>query len=230
MRHEHCERPLAMAIFTDECQASARAYGLGEARPSPIDSIRVLANPIAEALIGRAHPVTPILWFGPVIVFGWYHALAAGRNLISTAALFLSGWLAWTLIEYLLHRVLFHMRARTPAGRLRVFLLHGYHHTYPNDRMRLVAPPLMSWPPAIVVALCYYAAFPTAWAPIFAGTAAGYVAYDWVHYYTHHFRPRRGVGRWLRRYHMLHHYDDSAAYFGVSSPLWDLVFGTYRSP
>ncbi len=56
----------------------------------------------------------------------------------------------------------------------------------------------------------------------------GYLAYDWTHYYTHHFRPRRGLGKWLRTYHLRHHYHDPNAYFGISSPLWDLLFGTFH--
>ena len=63
-----------------------------------------------------------------------------------------------------------------------------------------------------------------------SGTVTGYIAYDWIHYYTHHFSPKNRVGRWLKRYHLLHHFDEhhGTKRFGVSNPLWDLVFGTYR--
>ena len=117
----------------------------------------------------------------------------------------------------------------TPPERLRAFLLHGYHHEFPDDPMRLVAPPLMSWPIGVAIALILYALIgPPSWLPMFAGMSAGYLAYDWIHYYTHHFHPRRGIGKWLRSYHMLHHFQDRESRFGVSSPLWDLVFGTYK--
>jgi sterol desaturase/sphingolipid hydroxylase (fatty acid hydroxylase superfamily) len=58
----------------------------------------------------------------------------------------------------------------------------------------------------------------------------GYIAYDWVHYYTHHFHPRGGIGKWMRVYHLRHHYQDPDAHYGVSSPLWDVVFSTVRGP
>ena len=40
----------------------------------------------------------------------------------------------------------------------------------------------------------------------FAGTVAGYIVYDSVHYVLHHRQPRTALGAWLRRYHMLHHH------------------------
>jgi sterol desaturase/sphingolipid hydroxylase (fatty acid hydroxylase superfamily) len=54
----------------------------------------------------------------------------------------------------------------------------------------------------------------------------GYVAYDMIHYATHHFPMRWGVLKALKRYHMLHHYKTPNERFGVSSPTWDAVFGT----
>jgi sterol desaturase/sphingolipid hydroxylase (fatty acid hydroxylase superfamily) len=34
----------------------------------------------------------------------------------------------------------------------------------------------------------------------------------------------------LRAYHQRHHHEHAQSRFGVSSPLWDLVFGTYAPP
>ncbi|MCA9606168.1 MAG: sterol desaturase family protein, partial [Myxococcales bacterium] len=106
------------------------------------------------------------------------------------------------------------------------------HHDFPNDPMRLVLPPIGIWPVAVVVGAVYWAAFTYSgfgdyfWV-VFGGTALGYIAYDWLHYYTHHFNPKGGPGKWLKRYHMLHHFDSPHHRFGITSPLWDLVFGTY---
>ena len=121
------------------------------------------------------------------------------------------------------------MSAETPKEKFRQFMVHGYHHEFPNDKLRLVAPPLMSWPIAAVVLVLYHYLFGALMWAVFAGTAAGYVAYDWIHYYTHHFKPGNPVGKWLKSYHLLHHFDelDGHGRYGVSSPLWDFVFGTY---
>jgi sterol desaturase/sphingolipid hydroxylase (fatty acid hydroxylase superfamily) len=193
-------------------------------------SVRVFESDWIEAFLARAHPVTPLLWFGPIVGFAAYRTLRADPSeQLLAAPLFVAGWLAWSLIEYVLHRFIFHIDAHTPKERLRAFLMHGYHHEFPDDKMRLVAPPLMSWPLAVVLAvLTHWFLGGERWLPAYAGMAVGYLAYDYIHYYTHHFRPRRGIGKWLRSYHMLHHYDNRMSRFGVSSPLWDFVFGTYE--
>jgi sterol desaturase/sphingolipid hydroxylase (fatty acid hydroxylase superfamily) len=62
--------------------------------------------------------------------------------------------------------------------------------------------------------------------PVFAGTATGYLLYDLTHYATHHYPMRRGYLKFLKRHHMQHHYKTPNARYGVSSPIWDWVFGT----
>jgi sterol desaturase/sphingolipid hydroxylase (fatty acid hydroxylase superfamily) len=216
--------------LTPECREAAHRYASGLPDPDRARSIRVFKSDFVEKVLGRAHPITPIIWFGPVMAYGIWRGISDGHGALGTLGLFAAGWLAWTLMEYLLHRFLFHWKGTGPSGEMRAFLMHGYHHEYPDDGMRLVAPPMMSWGPAALVALAWWAILGARlWAPVFAGTVAGYVAYDWIHYYTHHARPRFALGKWLRRYHMLHHHKSENAYYGVSSPLWDLVFGTWRS-
>ncbi len=63
--------------------------------------------------------------------------------------------------------------------------------------------------------------------PAFAGFLTGYLVYDLMHYATHHFPMRKGIWKQLKRLHMQHHYKYPNQLFGVSSPIWDLVFSTY---
>ncbi len=173
----------------------------------------------------QAHPITPGIWFGWIVVWGlWSGASDFGLGVIP---LFLGGFFITTFIEYVLHRWIFHFEPKTSKERLQVFLLHGYHHEFMNDPMRLVLPPIGIWPVAAIFAVIWYFVFGAYWLPVYAGTAAGYVAYDWIHYYTHYFNPKGGIGRWLKRYHMLHHHDSPNHRYGITSPLWDFVFGTY---
>lgn len=65
--------------------------------------------------------------------------------------------------------------------------------------------------------------------PLTSGLLVGYIIYDLTHYATHHFPIRGKVLRYLKRYHMLHHYKTPDQRFGVSSPLWDVVFRTKPS-
>jgi sterol desaturase/sphingolipid hydroxylase (fatty acid hydroxylase superfamily) len=196
--------------------------------------------------MSRAHPVTPGVWFGPFIVWALVTTPAriarmpGGTGHLDTIArttplLFIAGVVVFSLFEYALHRLAFHglMRWAVKDARVRfaAFMAHGYHHEFPDDRSRLVMPPMISWPLAALFAGLYLGLLgPERGLPMLAGTMTGYIAYDWIHYYTHHFRPRSRLGKWLRAYHLRHHHQDPNAFFGISSPLWDLAFGTYRSP
>lgn len=216
--------------YTQECLDASEGV-LPTKRSERKVSIRVFENDFMEFVLGRAHPVTPIIWFGPFIAAGLYRVARGPLSIGRGAALFIAGLVAMSLLEYVLHRFLFHWVPDNREGRFRHFMMHGYHHQFPNDPMRLVAPPLMSWPVAAVVIAVYYAALgPSSWLQAFAGTSLGYIAYDWTHYYTHHFKPTTRLGKWMRDYHIQHHHDPSPTRYGVSSPIWDMVFGTYVPP
>jgi dihydroceramide fatty acyl 2-hydroxylase len=175
----------------------------------------------------RVHPSIPALIFVPVVIgMGW---LGADRGLAAwkLALLTLAGFGVWTLTEYWLHRLVFHWEPDNEFGRRMHFIIHGIHHDHPNDKMRLVMPPAVSIPLAALFLLGFSLLFGTPAAyPIFAGLIVGYLAYDYTHYYLHHFVPRSDLGKRLREQHMRHHFQDHRFGFGVSSPLWDVVFGT----
>ena len=175
----------------------------------------------------RIHPSVPALIYVPVIValfaFGARDDLAA----LELALLALAGLALWTLSEYWLHRKIFHWDPDHPIGHRLHFIIHGVHHDHPNDRLRLVMPPGASIPLAALFFGLFWLAFglPTA-LPLFAGFLIGYLLYDYTHYYLHHFVPRSALGKRLREQHMRHHFQDHRYGFGVSSPIWDIVFRT----
>jgi dihydroceramide fatty acyl 2-hydroxylase len=175
----------------------------------------------------RIHPSVPAIIYGPVIVGLIWLAARDGLASLEIAALTLGGLLLWTLSEYWLHRKVFHWEPDHPIGRRLHFIIHGVHHEHPNDRLRLVMPPGASIPLALLFFAFFYLVFglPTAY-PLFAGFLVGYLMYDYTHYYLHHFVPRSDLGRRLREQHMRHHFQDHRFGYGVSSPLWDVVFGT----
>ena len=200
-------------------------------RPRTPRSIRLFENSILEAA-SRAHPVAPAVCFLPLLLWTVIHSLGA-LGLRRCAPLFICGWVGFSLFEYFLHRFVFHGLLRgTPSGRRHVwgFVLHGYHHHFPNDPRRLVLPPLFSWPIALLFAGAYLLFLgPERAIPAMGGTLAGYLSLFSVHYYVHHARSARGPGRWLRRYHLRHHHQDANSRYGVTSPVWDVVFGTTGS-
>jgi sterol desaturase/sphingolipid hydroxylase (fatty acid hydroxylase superfamily) len=228
-------RLVRYSMYTDGFLEVVRRWDGTLLGPGPenrrLEGVRVFKSSWFERYFAQAHPIMPGVVWGPIIA-GCTYATMSDARFSATSAIsgFVFGFLAWTLLEYLLHRFVFHLAPdQTFESKLRQFMVHGYHHEFPNDRMRLVAPLLLSIPIATVILVVYVLLLGRyrflMW---FAGTAAGYVAYDWVHYYTHHFRPTTRLGKFLRRYHMEHHYKDSESHFGISSPLWDWVFGTAK--
>lgn len=205
--------------------------------PNP-ESFRIFQSDFLE-FFTHISPITIIVIWVPVIVL----LLAAAVNAAPGPAFpwhivagILVGLLVWSLAEYLLHRFLFHYQPRTPRGERIFFMFHGVHHYQPQDKTRLVMP----LPVSIPLALLFYGAFYLVLAtllnaplwvnPVMAGFTIGYLFYDLTHYATHHLPMRWGFLKFLKRHHMKHHYKEPEARFGVSSPLWDLVFGTMGKP
>ncbi len=176
----------------------------------------------------RIHPATPFVTWIPVAVTCVVRSVLR-RDLAPAgiAVAVLAGMLAWTMAEYVLHRYVFHWTNDTPWGKRLHFLLHGVHHEYPNDKDRLVMPLLMSVPLAVIFYLLFTLTMGRALGePTFAGFVVGYLFYDGTHYYVHHFVPTMRWGKLLRRHHLTHHHADHDGGFGVSTPLWDVVFRT----
>jgi sterol desaturase/sphingolipid hydroxylase (fatty acid hydroxylase superfamily) len=200
------------------------------------EPMRLFQSDRLESLT-HVHPaLVPLVWL-PVTLYFLGSAILAyptspARGVAYIPLGFLAGLFLWTLAEYSLHRFVFHFRPRTSWQQRLAFLFHGVHHAQPKLKTRLVMPP----PVSIPLALIFYGAFylllgialgrPHWIAPTFAGFILGYVAYDLLHYATHHLAMRQGIWKALKRHHMRHHYKTPDRRYGVTSPLWDLAFGT----
>jgi 4-hydroxysphinganine ceramide fatty acyl 2-hydroxylase len=184
-------------------------------------------NPILE-WGSRVHPVVPPLIYLPVI--GFLLVRATGHEHLAVGpvlGVFALGTVAWSLTEYLLHRFVFHLEPDSRWGRRLHFVIHGVHHDFPHDPMRLVMPPSVSIPLAIGFWFLFRALLGPAWAlPAFAGFLLGYLVYDMAHYHMHHQRSKNRLSLALRRYHYRHHFQQSDRGFGVTTPVWDRVFRT----
>jgi dihydroceramide fatty acyl 2-hydroxylase len=196
------------------------------------EPIRLFKSDFLE-FFTHIHPAVVLVIWTPVVAYCLAVAIRPGSaSPLGLTLGFLAGLFLWTFAEYTLHRFVFHFPPRTPRQERLVFLFHGIHHAQPQCKTRLVMPPAVSIP----LALLFYGVFhlvlatllgiPAGVAPTFAGFVAGYLVYDMTHYATHHFPMRRGFLRFLKRYHMQHHYKTPTERFGVSSPLWDIVFDT----
>ena len=199
------------------------------AKNNTTKSVRLFKNEWMEALTHI--PVwIPALFWTPVVGYLLYQtALAHSFSALEYVAIAISGILTWTFSEYILHRILFHAEFQSPLLQRMVFLLHGVHHDYPNDSERLLMPPLASVP----IATAFWFGFNLMLGaeialPFFAFFLIGYLFYDYIHYATHHFRLKSALMKTLKANHMAHHYISSELYYGVSSPLWDHIFGTFK--
>ena len=176
--------------------------------------------------LSRVHPAVPPVIFVPTIVATFVlgiQRIGVGKTVLAV----LAGYVVWTLTEYWLHRIVFHFEPEDGFGARLHWIIHGVHHDHPNDPMRLVMPPSVSVPLAAAFLGLFVVLTGTGWGvALFCGFIAGYLAYDMLHYHTHHHRPKSRVGRRLRELHMRHHFQDDGTGYGVSAPYWDHVFGT----
>lgn len=174
--------------------------------------------------------LTPLYFYTAVVLC--LFALTRGEVLSFGASLLLliSGLLSWGLLEYGLHRFVFHYHAQSELGKKLVYTAHLSHHDDPRATDRIFSSLIISAPVAAAYLLLTWIATGS-WRRasfLFAGLILGYFYYEWLHFRTHHRRARLRLFRYLRKYHLLHHYQTPELRFGVSSPLFDIIFGTFR--
>lgn len=142
----------------------------------------------------------------------------------------LLGTLGWTLIEYLLHRGLLHYHAQVAAIQNVIEKLHLGHHWDPFDEAKITVPVYASLPIAFAL-LGLFRLIAAGWeaaALLMTGTIVGYLYYEVVHFRIHRGSRRGRLLAWQRANHFFHHYKDADRCFGVTTPLWDWVFGTRK--
>lgn len=191
------------------------------------ETVRMFNNNFLESL-SRVHPSVPVIIYLPIIAYMLYLAVWQHQlYFLNIAGLFLFGIFIWSVTEYILHRFVFHFKPKSQFGEKVHFIFHGVHHDYPNDSRRLVMPPSVSIPLAILFFILFsYILGNVLVFPFFAGFLLGYLFYDITHYAIHHFNMHSKFWLAIKNHHMKHHYQDSTKGFGVSTPLWDSIIGS----
>lgn len=201
----------------------------------PVDrQLRLFGPAWLENLTKTPWWVVPAFWI-PTILYiihvGVRQHLVPEPTLVDHLTPTVLGCLAfgvaiWSLLEYSLHRWVFHLDPKENRFLHTFhFLLHGLHHKVPFDPYRLVFPPV----PAVALATFFYQPvrlllpYPQI---MVAGGLIGYLAYDMIHYYIHYGSPSGGHLYHMKRYHYQHHFVYHELGFGISSTVWDKVFGT----
>jgi len=176
----------------------------------------------------KVHFTVPLFLYVPVVIYFSWQAFAVHQvSILFYLGYFFVGLFVWSFTEYFMHRFVFHF---TPKGRFmeRVhFIFHGVHHDYPQDKLRLVMPPSVSIPLALLLYFLFQLFFSdTQMSAFFPGFIVGYLIYDIGHYAMHHFNFKSGLMKKVKQHHMLHHYQNADKGYGVSSPFWDIIFGS----
>ena len=132
-----------------------------------------------------------------------------------------AGLVVWTLLEYALHRIALH--------RMPVFSpLHALHHGAP---LELIGTPawvsVPVWCGTILVPLWALLGQNIA-TGITIGVMLGYWWYGLVHHIIHHCAHTGSSAYFkrLRAWHMRHHHSPKHGNFGVTTRMWDHLFGT----
>lgn len=178
-------------------------------------------------MLTKTHPL--VIWglYIPVIsVMLYYSSAKFNYNTGHIFFVFLGGMFFWTLFEYVAHRFIFHFIAESERAKKIVYIIHGNHHHYPRDRERLFMPPVPSLIIASVVFSLMFLVLRQYAFMFFPGFIFGYLIYGTMHYAIHAWNPPFKWMKPLWRNHHLHHYKNEHNGFGVSSTLWDHVFGT----
>jgi len=172
-------------------------------------------------------------WIFPLIAIGLFEIASYTEPQTSRGDLLWLlpiGVLIWTLLEYALHRFIFHIQIplRNPHLKEIVNSSHLSHHASPRDPTKLLVHPtyglIIS---SILFAVVYGVSrslFSTA--GIMTGIWAGFLYYETVHYRVHFSLAGSRLITRQRRRHFYHHFTNNKRCFGVTSPLWDIVFRT----
>ena len=81
------------------------------------ETVRMFDNNFMEAL-SRVHPSVPLIIYVPVIFYLIYLSFAQHSfSITRVSLLFIGGIFAWTFVEYVLHKYVFHFDAKSDFGK-----------------------------------------------------------------------------------------------------------------
>lgn len=199
-----------------------------QSRPATTGTRKLFSNSILESLT-RTHiavPVTLFILFSLALLY--WSISHTSLSVIATVLMFLAGLIAFTWVEYNVHRYVFHIAGSASWKKKFQYVVHGVHHEFPKDKDRLAMPPLLSVTIATTLLLLFRLIMGDLAFSFMPGFLTGYAAYLSVHYMVHAYPPPHNFFKALWVNHAVHHYKDGEMVFGVSSPLWDYIYGTMK--
>ncbi|MCA6075575.1 sterol desaturase family protein [Fulvivirga sedimenti] len=197
-----------------------------KSKPNNSGTKQLFKNKLLERL-SRTHIAVPLVLFslysGGLIFWSVNNTTL---TISTTVGMFFVGFLVFTFVEYLVHRYVFHMGTYTELRKKLQYAFHGVHHDFPKDKDRLAMPPIMSVTIATALLFLFRLFMGDFVYSFLPGFLMGYATYLFVHYIVHAYPPPKNVFKILWVHHGIHHYKSPDRAFGVSSPLWDVIFRT----
>ena len=156
------------------------------------------------------------------------HVLAFAPLSLAAVAI---GALVFFGSEYTTHRFMFHAPPQRNAFVLKLqHRLHYDHHVTPDELGLLFLPVWFVLPVASLTFAIFFAITRdlSVSAAMLLGAVLGLFYYEWVHYVAHiPFVPKTRFGRWIKKYHLWHHFKNERMWFGVTNPSMDFVGRSY---
>ncbi|PFH84890.1 sterol desaturase family protein [Bacillus sp. AFS088145] len=149
-----------------------------------------------------------------------------------TVLIFIIGLIFFMFSEYVTHRFFFHIKA--PKNKLLLKFMkriHYDHHTFPDDLKLLFLPIWYSIPNLGSLCIIYFLISKDLVQTIAFGSGLVFMllVYEWKHYVAHRpIKPLTKVGRQIKKLHILHHFKNENFWYGVSTPIFDGIFGTLK--
>lgn len=160
-----------------------------------------------------------------ITIFAISFAIPAPSILVKIA-LFFAGILAFTLVEYAFHRFVFHSDSDFKSEENSQDKIHSVQNIQANvDHILAMPIPIAFFVLAVFFGL-FYLVMGTFSFHFFPGFILGYAVYIFIHLLVHTRKPPKNIFAYIWKHHHLHHYQFDDKAFGVSSHLWDFVFGT----
>jgi sterol desaturase/sphingolipid hydroxylase (fatty acid hydroxylase superfamily) len=199
-----------------------------EIKPKNQGSKQLFKSPVLEKL-SRTHISIPLLIFTTFASALLYWSIThTTLSAVQTTLMFLLGVVSFSWVEYTVHRHVFHMTTYSKLREKAQYMMHGVHHEFPKDKDRLAMPPLVSVTISTILLLLFRLVLGDLAFSFLPGFLVGYAAYLSIHYVVHAYPPPKNIFRKLWINHSMHHYKNGDIIFGVSSPLWDYIYGTMK--
>lgn len=177
----------------------------------------------------------PAILFYSVLMFfalgtAWQTGYVWQVSLFLPVILLLSPFTEYFVHKYVLHLPLPAEAQRHPWWQTIMEHIHYRHHQDPKDPTYIVAQTWLTAPSLVLYSLvCVGISGSWGVTGAFAGSLIGYyLLYEWTHYTAHvDYIPITAYGRYMKKYHTLHHYKNENYWYGITSPLADMVFGKF---